>query len=445
MSDLVVKSNTLNETVIYKKATELKIFSKIITLVRKDPTNNIFTFQIKDFIEEFNNWEKNYEYIKKVAKNMMIAEFWDWKKNIVLEVVFRRVDITEQGTISFKIDSEFKPYVLNLSKSYTGYYLENIASLKSGFSIRLYELLKQFEKSWWWLKTIEELRELFWIEKHKFKQYGDFKRFILKTAQKEIREKTDLKFTFDEIKTGRRVTKIKFWIMPNIKTKISSEEKKKAILTPLKKVLKSTKKETKEQLEIIKLWTKKLKLDNIFLNELLVTYQDQEKQVLDNIKFTIKKFTQGKIKESVGGFLRTAIKNNYASQLELLDPKKEQQKQVIQEEKNTLAANALYKKFSTLKAQEIEDYKNTNKKEMKNLVPIFIIKNIKILEFNKIDFENIETVETAIKNNKRIEIIFNSFIENNYIDEEKKDFKKWAEKQNIKVEKNHLWEWKKVC
>jgi len=41
--------------------------------------------------------------------------------------------------------------------------------------------------------------------------------------------------------------------MPNIKTKISSEEKKKAILTPLKKVLKSTKKETKEQLEIIKL------------------------------------------------------------------------------------------------------------------------------------------------------------------------------------------------
>jgi len=169
-----------------------------------------------------------------------------------------------------------------------------------------------------------------------------------------------------------------------------------------------------------------------------VTYQNQEKQVLDNIKFTIKKFTQGKIKESVGGFLRTAIKNNYASQLELLDPKKEQQKQVIQEEKNTLAANALYKKFSALKAQEIEDYKNTNKKEIKNLVPIFIIKNIKILEFNKIDFENIETVETAIKNNKRIEIIFNSFIENNYIDEEKKDFKKWAEKQNIKVEKNHL-------
>jgi len=55
MSDLVVKSNKLNETVIYKKATELKIFAKIITLVRKDPTNNIFTFQIKDFIEEFNN------------------------------------------------------------------------------------------------------------------------------------------------------------------------------------------------------------------------------------------------------------------------------------------------------------------------------------------------------------------------------------------------------
>jgi len=40
--------------------------------------------------------------------------------------------------------------------------------------------------------------------------------------------------------------------MPNIKTEISSEEKKKAIKST-KKVLKSTKKETKEQLEIIKL------------------------------------------------------------------------------------------------------------------------------------------------------------------------------------------------
>jgi hypothetical protein len=41
--------------------------------------------------------------------------------------------------------------------------------------------------------------------------------------------------------------------MPNIKTKISSEEKKKAILAPLKKVLKTTKKETKEQTEIRKI------------------------------------------------------------------------------------------------------------------------------------------------------------------------------------------------
>jgi len=441
MSNLVVKSNSLNETAIYKKATELKIFAKIITLVRADPTNNIFTFQIKDFIEEFNNWEKNYEYIKKVAKNMMIAEFWDWKKNIVLEVVFRRVDITEQGTISFKIDQEFKPYVLNLSESYTGYYLENIANLKSGFSIRLYELLKQFEKSWWWLKTIEELKELFWIQKHKFKQYWDFKRFVLKTAQKEIREKTDLKFTFDEIKTGRKITKIKFWIMPNIKTKISSEEKKKAILTPLKEPLKTTKKETKEQAEIRKIWTQKLKLDNQFINEILKDYQGAEKRILDNLKHTIKKLEQGKIKESVGGYFRTALKNNYAHQLELLDPKKELQKQAIQEEKNILAAKDLLKNFSTYKAHKIEDYKNNHLKEIKNLVPIFIIKNLKILELNKINYENIEEVETAIKNNKIIKLNFNNFIEKNYLKNEILDFKEWAKKQKIKVEKNHLWEW----
>jgi len=437
MSDLVVKDNNLNETVIYKKATELKIFSKIITLVRKDPSNNIFTFQIKDFIEEFNNWEKNYDYIKKVAKNMMIAEFWDWKKNVCFKVVFREVNISEQGTISFKIDSEFKPYVLDLSKSYTGYYLENIASLKSGFSIRLYELLKQFEKSWWWLKTIEELKELLGIKKDKYKLYWHFKSKILKIAEKELRERTDLKFTFDEIKTWRKITKIKFWIMPNIKTKISSGEKKKAILPPLK----STKKETKEQLEIIKLWTEKLKLDNQFLNEIFKTYEGAEKRILENLKHTIKKFEQGKIKESLGGYFRTALKNDYAKQMQLLDPKEEQKKQAIREENKILAANELYKKFNTYKAHKIEVYKKVNSKELKNLVPIFIIKNLKILELNKIDFENIEEVEKATKEHKFIKSNFDIFIEKTKLQNDILTFEKWAKNQNIDIWKNTNWDY----
>jgi hypothetical protein len=103
-----------------------------------------------------------------------------------------------------------------------------------------------------------------------------------------------------------------------------------------------------------------------------------------------------------------------------------------------LKVNALLKKFSGYKAHNVEVYKKNHLKELENLVPIFIIKNLKILELNKIDFKNIQEVKTSIKNNKMIKLQFDNFIEKNYIDNDVLDFEEWSKNQNIKVEKNHL-------
>lgn len=442
MSDdknLVVKSNELNSYTFYKNATELKIFSRLIIEIRKDikTEKSIYKISVKDLMDSINFKANNYTKIKNVASNM----FWkistkdqEWE---FFDVIFTRINIKHSWYIEFKINEDIRPHITNLSKDFMWYFLENIADIKNHYVIRIYELLIQFRKSWKAYLTIEKIRENLKIEKNQYKMYWHFKDRILKKAQKELKEKTDINFTFEEHKTGKRVDRLTFYIWENIKSKISSEEKKKAILPPLK----STKKETKEQLEIIKLWTEKLKLDNQFLNEIFKTYEGAEKRILDNLKHTIKKFEQGKIKESLGGYFRTALKNDYAKQMQLLDPKEEQKKQAIREENKILAANELYKKFNTYKAHKIEVYKKVNSKELKNLVPIFIIKNLKILELNKIDFENIEEVEKATKEHKFIKSNFDIFIEKTKLKNDILTFEEWAKNQNIDILKNTNWDY----
>ena len=129
-----------------------------------------------------------------------------------------------EATVTFRIGPEIAPYLLNLKKQFTSYQLKNAIQLKSVFSIRLYELLKQYlpvgEKE----IKLGDLKETLGLGT-KYKQYGHFKNKALEVAQKELKAKTDIRFTYNELKTGRRVSAILFKIHSNTKaTKEVSDE-----------------------------------------------------------------------------------------------------------------------------------------------------------------------------------------------------------------------------
>ena len=111
--------------------------------------------------------------------------------------------------IVLSYDPKLKPYFLQLKDNFTKYYLENILELKSFYSIRIYELVKQYENIKSREITIDELKEILDIG-NSYKLYGHFKEKVLTVAQKEINEKTDINLTFEEIKKIRKVTGIKF-------------------------------------------------------------------------------------------------------------------------------------------------------------------------------------------------------------------------------------------
>lgn len=120
----------------------------------------------------------------------------------------------EEGAGSFyvEIDRNFKPYLLGFKEFFSKIPIKYTYVLKSKYSIRLYELLKQYENTGYRVDYLPDLREMLGIEPNEYKRFEAFERIVLKRAVEEINEKTDLEVSYRKKKTGRRITHIEFEI-----------------------------------------------------------------------------------------------------------------------------------------------------------------------------------------------------------------------------------------
>lgn len=121
-----------------------------------------------------------------------------------------------KGIILLEISQHLKPYLLDLKSHYTSYRLRNILPLRSGYSIRIYELLKQYEAIGERYLAVAEMRQMMEIKDTEYKNYNDFKKKVILKAQKELLEKTDICFDFKEKKRVRKIIGIYFFIKSNM-------------------------------------------------------------------------------------------------------------------------------------------------------------------------------------------------------------------------------------
>jgi plasmid replication initiation protein len=120
-----------------------------------------------------------------------------------------------QGIIKLSFHPYLKPYMLQLKDRFTQISLGDVMGLKSVHAMRIYEVLKQYESIGNREISLSDLRDYCGIEEGQYKNFNDLKRFLLQISQKEINNKTDLFIGYEEIKTSRKVTSIKFTIKPN--------------------------------------------------------------------------------------------------------------------------------------------------------------------------------------------------------------------------------------
>jgi plasmid replication initiation protein len=111
--------------------------------------------------------------------------------------------------IDVQINEAMRPYLLQLKKNFTSYKLSNVVDLTFN-SLRIYELLKQYEKIGKRRLSIDELRNMLKLGE-KYEKFGDLSRWVIKPSIKQINESTDLKVNkVTNEKIGRRVTSILF-------------------------------------------------------------------------------------------------------------------------------------------------------------------------------------------------------------------------------------------
>ena len=91
----------------------------------------------------------------------------------------------------------------NLKGNYLTYELWNILNLKSVNQVRMYELLKRYEKLGIYEMKMSDLREYLCISPDKYTRLVDFKNRVLDSCQKALAENTDICYTYKHGKTGR--------------------------------------------------------------------------------------------------------------------------------------------------------------------------------------------------------------------------------------------------
>lgn len=133
-------------------------------------------------------------------------------KVALFEEAFGEIDENGLWTIKLTCTAKAMKYIFNVEKlGYLRYKLRCITSLSSRYTYILFMYLEanRFRKCW--TVGVDELRQVLNCDQDE--SYAAFKVFndrILKRCQKELQEKTECRFSYEPVKTGRRVTGIRF-------------------------------------------------------------------------------------------------------------------------------------------------------------------------------------------------------------------------------------------
>lgn len=203
---------------------EQKLVLSIISLIEPQDTDFMhYTIPIKNFENLIEN--NNHNRLKEACKSLMSKPLEIHNgENWILFNWFSHIEYkAKESALECSISPKLKPYLLELKGNFKPYNLKYILPLQGGYSIRLYEILKMKQN----LVSVKfELEELYEILKvpNSYKDYGTFKRRVLKVAEKELLKHTDIFFEIKkEVKTGKKVTGLEIRILINRDNTINKE------------------------------------------------------------------------------------------------------------------------------------------------------------------------------------------------------------------------------
>lgn len=196
---------------------EARVFLSVVAQVEKDDIDfKPYKIDVEKFVEAVGLKRKDmYSELKKVSDQLTSKKFRKERDDgsfLITNYISSAEYRSGEGFVELTFDPKLKPYLLGLKSHFTQYDIRNILSLRSIFSILLFQQLKQFEKIGERTYNLIDLKYKLNVDDKYQNKYNDFKRKVLEVAEREVKENCDIYFRFEEIKKGRSVESIKFYI-----------------------------------------------------------------------------------------------------------------------------------------------------------------------------------------------------------------------------------------
>lgn len=145
----------------------------------------------------------------------------------------------ENGQVELELSSQLSPYLLGLKTNYTQYLLIDTVNLKSKYSILLYKLMREADKTRGQrIAVLKGAPEDFksWLGAPKSYSYGRLKDKILKPAIEEINFKVkDMDLEIKQVKKGRKVIETEIHNNWTLDTELNTLKNKSKPVIPLYK------------------------------------------------------------------------------------------------------------------------------------------------------------------------------------------------------------------
>ena len=252
--DLIVKDNKLITSKYHLTLTQIKFISFMSSQINKNDEDFFtYSFPVNDILKILDMRRVHYKQLRVSLRELMLKYIvLENSENAIKETTFLsyfHID-KKNDLIEMRFDKSLKPFLLQLNRKFTKLSLAKILRFNSQYTIRMYEIIEskiniydkyknrnllKFEYS------VSDFREMM-VGDYDYKTeqinipksynvFNNFKRKILDISYKELKEKGDYYFEYETIKTGRKVTDIRFEIHKNgEKIKQDIKEKRKQFL-----------------------------------------------------------------------------------------------------------------------------------------------------------------------------------------------------------------------
>ena len=225
---LVEKRNVLNEIRANSMTLqELRFFSIYLAKINaRDVSTRVVRFPMADFQKIMDLKKANISYLMNATDSLLckIVKVPLATGGYEAFQIFKQCRVTkdEYGEWFVEIDAhdEALPLMFEFKEKYFTYELWNALRLKSSNQLRMYEILKQYEKLGTRIIYLDDLKELLGLDKKDYPRYGNFKIRVLDVSQKALTTYTDIKFDYEPIKKkdkGGKIIALKFNISHNSK------------------------------------------------------------------------------------------------------------------------------------------------------------------------------------------------------------------------------------